>query len=155
VAGVVVLLAVQSMLSGCGGDEVDVRPTGVTGADREACISLVKALPRHVSDQSARTVTGETEVGAAWGDPAVVLRCGVGRPAGYTKFAACQTANGVDWFVPDEAMQDQGADVRMTTIGRSPSVEVLVPAEDRPPVAAMVDLAPTIKAHTRVTRRCS
>ena len=84
-----------------------------------------------------------------------MLRCGVGKAAGYDKFASCQTANGVDWFVPDEAMQDQDTDVRMTTIGRSPSVEVVVPAEDRPPVAAMVDLAPAIKAHTQVTRRCS
>jgi hypothetical protein len=152
VAGVVVLLA---LVSACGGDEVDVRRTGVTGPDRTACISLVKALPHRVSDQPARTVTGETEVAAAWGDPAVVLRCGVGTPNGYTRFAACQTANGVDWFVPDEAIQDQDTDVVMTTIGRSPSVEVVVPAEDRPPVAAMVDLAPVIKAHTRVTRRCS
>jgi len=152
VAGVVVLLA---LVSGCGGDEVDVRPTGVTGTDRTACLALVKALPRHVSDQPARAVTGETAVAAAWGDPAVVLRCGVGRPKGYTRFAACQTANGVDWFVPDEAIQDQGTDVVMTTIGRSPSVEVVVPAQDRPPVAAMVDLAPVIKAHTRVTHRCS
>jgi hypothetical protein len=153
VAGVVVLLAV--VLSACGDDEVKVRPTGVTGTERTACATLVKALPDRVSDQPARAVRGETEVAAAWGDPAVVLRCGVGRPEGYTKFAACQTANGVDWFVPDEAVQDQDADVVMTTIGRSPSVEVVVPAEDRPPVAAMVDLAPAIKAHTRVTRRCS
>ena len=142
-------------LSGCGGDAVDVRPTGVSGTDRTACTALVEALPSHVSDQPTRKVTGETKAGAAWGDPPVVLRCGVGTPKGYTRFAACQTANGVDWFIPDEAMQDQDTDVVMTTIGRAPDVEVVVPAEDRPPVAAMVDLAPTIKAHTRVTRRCS
>ena len=43
----------------------------------------------------------------------------------------------------------------LTTIGRTPRVELSVPAEYRPPAAAMVDVAKAIKAHTRVTRRCS
>ena len=78
-----------------------------------------------------------------------MLRCGVGTPKGYTRFAACQTANGVDWFVPDEAIHDQDTDVVMTTIGRSPSVEVVVPAEYRPPGRRHGRPRPAIKAHTR------
>jgi hypothetical protein len=148
VAGVAVLLAA----SGCGG--VEIRDTGVAGSARRTCESLVEALPARVDDQPSTGSHG-TPVGEAWGDPAIVLRCGVGRPADYDPLAGCQTANGVDWYVPLEGMNDQSVDVVMTTIGRSPSVEVTLPAQYRPPTDAMVDLAPVIKAHTRTTRPCS
>jgi hypothetical protein len=150
VAGVVALLALTG--SACGG--VDVAPTTVSGAERAACERLVEALPEHVSDQGRRETSGNP-LGAAWGDPAIVLRCGVGTPEGYDKFAACQTVNGLDWFVPAEDIEDQGVDVTMTTLGREPRVEVVVPAAYRPPDAVMVDLAAAIKAHTRLLRRCS
>jgi len=150
VAGVVALVALAC--AGCGG--VDVPDTSVSGAERDACESLVDALPDQVSDQSRRDTSGNP-LGAAWGDPAIVLRCGVGTPEGYDKFAGCQTVNGLDWFVPDSTIEDQDADVVLTTIGRTPAVEVTVPASYRPPDAVMVDVGRAIKQHTQVTRRCS
>ena len=148
-AGVVVLLLASSVACGA----LEVRRTEVTSAQREACTSLVKALPDRVSDLDRRELSGNP-LAAAWGDPAIVLRCGVPTPAGYDKFAGCQTVNGLDWFVPDEVSDDQGLDVVLTTIGREPQVELVVPAQYRPPVAAMVDLGAAIKAHTVVVRRC-
>jgi hypothetical protein len=133
---------------------VDVDGSGATGRARTACEGLVKALPGHVSDQEQRTTSG-SPLGAAWGDPAIVLRCGVGKPEDYDPVTGCQTADGLDWYVPEDGMNDQSADVVMTTIGRSPAVEVTLPARYRPPVAAMVDLAPAIKAHTHETTPCS
>ena len=103
---------------------------------------------------SQRRETSGNPLGAAWGDPAIVLRCGVGTPEDYDKFAACQIVNGLDWFVPDATIEDQDADVVMTTIGRTPAVEVTVPASYRPPNAVMVDVGRAIKQHTQVTRRC-
>ncbi len=150
VAGVVALL---TLCTGCGHD-VDIEGTGATGAAKTACASLVKALPSHVADQSRRRTTG-SPLGAAWGDPPIVLRCGVGRPHDYDPATGCQTANGLDWYVPAKGMNDQSVDVVMTTIGRDPSVEVTLPARYRPPATAMVDLAPAIKAHTKQTTPCS
>ena len=142
------------LLTACGEDAVEVRRTSVTGADRAACEALVEALPDRVADQAPRETSG-SPLGAAWGDPAIVVRCGVGPPEGYTPLSACQTANGVDWFTPDATVEDQGVDAVLTTLGREPAVELVVPSELRPPVAAMVDIAPAIKEHTRVVRRCS
>jgi hypothetical protein len=150
VAGVVALLLATS--TACGG--VDIPATDVSGAQRTACERLVEALPDQVSDQPRRETDGDA-LGGAWGDPAIVLRCGVGTPEGYNRFAACQTVNGLDWFVPDETSKDQSLDVVMTTIGRRPAVEVRLPATYRPPVAAMVDLGEVIEQHTQVTRPCS
>ena len=133
---------------------VDIPASDVSGSERKACATLVEALPDQVSDQPRRKTDGNP-LGAAWGDPAIVLRCGVGTPEGYDQFSACQVANGLGWFVPDEQMADQSQDIVMTTVERSPRVEVLVPAEYRPPPAVMVDLAEAIKQHTRLVKRCS
>ena len=139
------------LAAGCG--TVDVPDTSVSASERKACKSLVEALPDQVADQSGRETSGNP-LGAAWGDPAIVLRCGVGTPVDYDKFAACEIVNGLDWFVPDSTIEDQDADVVMTTIGRTPAVEVTVPASYRPPNAVMVDVGRAIKQHTQVTRRC-
>lgn len=149
-AGAVALVAFA--VAACGA--VDVPDTSVSGAGREACASLVGALPDQVSDQPRRETSGNP-LGAAWGDPAIVLRCGVGTPEGYDRFAGCQTVDDLDWFVPTATIEDQDADVVMTTIGRKPAVEVVVPSSYRPPDAVMVDVGRAIKEHTRVTRRCS
>ena len=139
------------LLTGCG--TVDVPDTSVSVSQRKACESLVEALPDQVADQSSQETSGNP-LSAAWGDPAIVLRCGVGTPEDYDKFAGCQTVNGLDWFVPTSVISDQDADVVMTTIGRTPAVEVTVPASYRPPDAVMVDVGRAVKQHTQVTRRC-
>ena len=148
-AGVVALLALAT--TSCA---VDVPDTEVSGAERDACTKLVASLPGHVSDQEQRETKGNP-LGAAWGDPPIVLRCGVGKPAGYDQFSACQVVDGLGWFVPEETMDDQDADVVMTTVGREPAVQVTVPATYRPPAAVMVDLGKAVKAHTRLVRPCS
>jgi hypothetical protein len=149
VAGVVALLALAT--AACA---VDVSDTKVSDAQRKTCAALVDELPDQVSDQERRETKGNP-LAAAWGDPPIVLRCGVGRPAGYDQFSACQVVNGLGWFVPEKTIDDQGADVVMTTVERDPAVEVKVPATYRPPDAVMVDLGTAVKAHTRLVKRCS
>ena len=143
--------ALAALVAGCGA--VDVSADAGVRRRPAACQSLVDGLPQHVSGLARRDTEGNP-LGAAWGDPAIVLRCGVGTPAGYQPASPCQRVNGVDWFVPEDALSDQGKDVVLTTIGRRPRVEVVVPARHRPPDATMVDLAPSIKQHTEVVSPC-
>jgi hypothetical protein len=153
VAGVVVLTTLLvSTLAGCGA--VRLHDHDVSAADRRACQALVDDLPHRVSELPRRDTKGG-DLGAAWGDPAIVLTCGVGTPEGYRPTSPCQRVNGVGWFVPEDQISDQGKDVVMTTIDRKPNIEVVVPSDYRPPDAAMVDLAGTIKKHTRVVSPCS
>jgi hypothetical protein len=158
VTGVVVsALVLAAVLVACGGDDrVAVRGFHVSADDRIPCEKLLAAVPRSVADQARRKVS-DSPYAAAWGDPAIVLRCGVGKPNGFDKFSRCQRADGVDWFVPESVIGDLGADAVMTTIGRAPAIEVEIPARYRPAgsAAAMVDLAPLIKAHTVVQSECS
>jgi len=146
-------MSTAALLAGCGSDTVAVDRFEVGRADRQGCQTLLEDLPESLSDQPRRQVDGSSYA-AAWGDPAIVLRCGVAAPEGFDKFSACQRVNEVDWYVPERTIDDQGADVLMTTIGRDPRVELHLPAEHRPPVAALVDVADTVKEHTRRTGGC-
>ncbi len=132
--------------------EVDAPP--LSGSDAQACATLVEALPDAVSDQPVRSIESDDGYAAAWGDPAIVLRCGVPAPEGFDEFASCHVANGVGWFVPEDQVGNQDADVVMTTIGFEQNVEVVVPARYRPPAAVMVDLAAPINQSIREPDPC-
>ena len=69
-----------------------------------------------------RRVATQPEDGsvAAWGDPAIIARCGLD-PLGPTT-DACVTVDGVDWVV--RPLSDGSA---ATTFGRDPAIEVLAP----------------------------
>ena len=153
-AGAVACLAVVGVLAGCDSGSVRVETPELGRVDEAACTSLVDALPDAVSDKERRPVDPEDAHAAAWGDPAIVLRCGVPEPEALDDTATCQLVNGVGWFVPQEQIEDQSADVVMTTIGRTQNVEVTIPAGYRPPAAAMVDLAPAVKKAIREVRPC-
>jgi hypothetical protein len=154
-AGAVACLGLLAAgLSGCGSESVAVDSPDLRGADAAACRALVDALPDSVSDQKRRPVDPEDAYAAAWGDPAIVLRCGVAKPAGLDKLSTCQVANGVGWFIPEDQITGKPEDIVMTTVGRTQYVEVRIPADDWPPAAAMADLAKAVKSSTREVRPC-
>ena len=154
--GAVACLVAGLLASGCSGSApgtADLDAPAVSGADRRTCAALVDALPDRVADQPARDVEG-TGYAAAWGDPAIELRCGVPRPAGFEDFAQCQNANGVDWYIPTSQLDGEPTDITMTVVGRATYVEVRLPERYWPPVTAMVDLGGAVKRTDRKVRPC-
>jgi hypothetical protein len=145
-------------VAGCGGGAVEVAdapdPGDLGAREARGCTELLAALPDVVDGLQRRQVEPAGAYAAAWGDPAVVLRCGVGRPAGFDALSSCQITNGVAWFIPDSQITGKPEAITMTTIGRSPGVEVRLPVESFPPAGAMVDLAGPIKQTTRKVERC-
>ncbi len=142
-------------LAGCGSGTVEVDPVKVPADQRAACRAIVDGLPGQVGNQPSQETSGN-EYAAAWGDPPIVLRCGVGLPQGYDRASPCQRANDIDWYVPESAIDDTAKDVVMTTIGRTPALEVTVPARYRPnsPANVMIDLEGVVAAHTERTGSC-
>jgi hypothetical protein len=100
----------------------------------ESCTALMGNLPLELAGQPSRRVQSETPFVYAWGEPPVVLTCGVGRPAGWTVGASAIQINGVQWHVDTS---DPGARV-WTAVDRPVSVEVRLPAGvDSAPVTAL------------------
>lgn len=124
-------------------------------AERAACAALVDALPGSVGGLERRDVEPAGAAGAAWGDPAVMLSCGVSSPPGLSRTSPCLEVDGIGWYLPDDAVQDLGdgddapqsaGNVTLTTIGTEPLVSVAVPADHRPPAGVLADLASPLRA---------
>ena len=146
------ILLLPLLLCACG--PLRVAPTSPTGMNKQECQAILKALPDKLDGQS-RVPTSGSAYAVAWGDPPVVLRCGVPRPTDFDETLGCQGANGIMWFVPSRVIDDQDSDVLMTSIGRSTNVEVLVPAKRRPPADEMVDIGSVLAQTTTRVGGCA
>jgi len=127
--------------------EVSV-PGPTAAAAAAACRSLEAALPEVLDGAERRTVEPVSDLTAAWGDPAIVLRCGVRRPAAYEPTSLLGTYDGVDWLpVP----VDDGFVFYAT--GRVAWIEVRVPSAYAPEVNPLIDLAGAVSASVPVLER--
>ncbi len=112
------------------------------------CAALLPALPDRLLDQTRRT-TEPGRLSVAWGRPAIVLRCGVGKPAGLEPTSQCFEVNGVGWFA-----EPAPSGFRFTTIGRPAYVEVTVPSQYAPEANALTFVSAAIDAHDPVRQPC-
>ncbi|HEV7211289.1 MAG TPA: DUF3515 domain-containing protein [Blastococcus sp.] len=111
---------------------VDVPP--VTPQADAGCPALMRALPSELMRAPSRRVKSASPFAHAWGDPAVVLVCGVAAPAGFVRGASAIQINGVQWYV-DTSAKDTTV---WTTVDRPVNVEVRVPASvDSAPVTSL------------------
>lgn len=134
------LASVAVLLSGCAG-AADVRPPQPTGPAAAACRALAERLPEQVGDQERRETEPGSRFTAAWGDPAITLRCGVPKPRALTRTAQLFTVNGVAWLpVPQHADVPTGFYV----VERRAYVELVVPEEHAPASDALVDVGKPI-----------
>ncbi len=120
--GFAALLVLLLGTSGCS-DAVDVTPPEAAGSD--ACRAAADAWPTTVAHLEKRSTTSDSPAVAAWGDPAVIARCGVAALAPTTD--PCIDVDGVGWV---ESPLSDGS--RFTTFGTDPAIEVLVPEDYAP-----------------------
>jgi len=111
---------------------VEVPP--VTPEADASCPALMSTLPLELTGEPSRRVQSETPYAYAWGDPAIVLVCGVDRPAGYVAGVSAIQINGVQWYVDTD---DPDTTV-WTTVDRPVYVQISLPASvDSAPVTAL------------------
>ena len=133
----VVAFAALALLAGCGDDPPEIHASDLSAEDAQACRDFVAGLPDTLAGQDAVEVAGDTEYGAAWGDPAIVLTCGVEEPPAFTDTSTCIAVKRTGWFVPDDVFQDmfegdETTDVPMTEMNYRPRIHVDLPGEYRP-----------------------
>ena len=124
---------------------VEVDTPDVTPAAELACPVLMAQLPLELAGEPSRMVDSDSLFAYAWGDPAVVMVCGVAPAAGYVVGAATIVISGVEWFV-DTSDPDV---VVWTTVDRLVPVEVRVPAStDSATVTALCPVIATTLPYT-------
>jgi hypothetical protein len=115
-------------------------PPKPNAATLAACVKVFAKLPVQLGQLVPRRTETDSSFVAAWGDPAVVLRCGVARPAVFGTAEAAQLVevNAVLWQ-PDP-QRDRTV---YTAVDRSVYLDVTVPAGADQPLPL---LAPAVSA---------
>ncbi|TWJ14804.1 uncharacterized protein DUF3515 [Stackebrandtia albiflava] len=124
-------------------EPVELTVPDMTEDEFEVCRALVTEVPAEVLEQPQRPVTGgdgAAEVGAAWGDPAVTMVCGV-EPVEVAVDAQVYRLGETCWSVAES----KDASV-WTTVDRRQPVEVTVPAGLDSPGQAVQALSKAVAA---------
>ena len=135
------------VLAGCSkGVEVPLPDPVPSGAAAYTCSTLHGSLPDHVDGQGVTASTPVSAWTSAWGEPAITLRCGVPTPAALKPDSQLVVVDGVSWL-PEQLT----AGYRFTSVGRTVSVEVVVPSKYAPEADALADISPVIIASVPAT----
>jgi hypothetical protein len=143
----VAVLAAAISVTACS-SAVSVPDPAPSGQSEQVCTALMADLPVTVLDGQRRKVEPGRR-SAAWGDPAITLRCGVEKPPKLTAASPCYEVNGVGWFA-----EEASGGYLFTTIGRPAFIEVGVPSEYAPEANALVDLAASVSRHDPLLKPC-
>ncbi|TQJ55918.1 DUF3515 domain-containing protein [Streptomyces sp. NBC_00080] len=138
-------LALLLLAVGCSSADGDtsVAVPSPSASVTKLCRNLDEALPSTVDESGRGDPSPASALTAGWGNPAIILRCGVERPEKMSdENADGVEVDGVGWLLEE---RDDGA-FRFTTTLRRAYVEVTIP-KDRAGdgMAPLVDLAPSVK----------
>ena len=140
------VLSLLLITSGCSyGVSVDAYPT--TPKTSKDCDALYADLPNKVDGEKRRDV--KDTIAAAWGDPAIILRCAVEKPDKLDLVSRCDNVDDVDWFT--ESTADGNL---FTTVGRQYFISIEVPKDYEPASDVLVDLAASVKKHDPSVKPC-
>ena len=131
------LLALSAwLLAGCSRPVAVVVPSSAPSA----CAAVMATLPKTLDGLDERDTSPASTDVRAWGDPPVVVRCGVDRPADYDPTAGCAQVNRVGWY--EQPATDGSI---LTANWASPRVEVSLPGRYTP-AAVLVAVSNAIAA---------
>ncbi|GAA3750366.1 hypothetical protein HDA32_001017 [Spinactinospora alkalitolerans] len=126
------------LLAGCSSDvEMPAPAPGDQAA--ESCRALMAGLPDSLYGQERVTVRPDPEFAAAWGSPAIALRCGVQRPEGLRPDSQLTVVNDVAWLP-----QPTDRPTLYTAVGHQAYVEMTIPPSYSPPADALIEISDLI-----------
>lgn len=141
VGGLVAVLVVAAVLQ----RTPEPQPVAIAGipaplAESPDCRALVGALPDQLGDYRRAPLVDPAPPGsAAWqreqpGSEALILRCGLDRPAEFVAGAPVQVVDAVEWFRLGETGSDAAAEERSTwfAVDRPVYVALTIPADSGP-----------------------
>jgi len=104
-----------------------------------ACAEFMAGLPHELVGESLRETDPPSDLTAAWGHPAITVRCGGPDPAALNPASELTVVGNVEWFA--EELTEGYA---FTTYKRVANVEVTVPDDYAPEIGPVSELSPLI-----------
>jgi hypothetical protein len=126
---------------------VHVSPPLLSPNLQERCSHLGNLLPHGLESLTPRVITPLTPFVHAWGNPAVILTCGVSVPAAYSASSSETTeVDGVRWFEePGAHLVTWTALLGSAKAGTAVNVRLAVPTHYDAQGGFLVDLAKPLK----------
>ena len=118
---------------------LDVDPA--QGSENKFCADLGAILPVSLGGALLRDTNPDSPGTQAWGDPAIVLRCGVAAPEAFSTASQLLAVNNVSWY-PEELQ----AGVRFTSMETSEFVEVSIPSDYDSTAEILTELSSVISS---------
>jgi hypothetical protein len=137
------------VLAGCsfGGGAARVAPPAPPAPEAELCAALHGELPERAGGHTRTDPEPRSELTAGWGGSAIVLRCGVPRPARMSDpQAEAVEADGVNWL-----LERHSGGTRFTTTYRKTYVEVSMDERYAHDATPLAELAAAVKRTVPVT----
>ncbi|QBI55699.1 DUF3515 domain-containing protein [Streptomonospora litoralis] len=138
-AAALAALAAAGVLAGCSPATAELPAPSPGPAADDLCRELLERVPQTVYDQERVEVRPETPYAAAWGDPPIALRCGVGRPEELRPDSELTVVNGIAWLPEPGERPDL-----YTAVGREAYVEMSIPATYGAPAQGLVAMSDLI-----------
>ena len=133
--------ALAALVGGCSAAVEAPIPSPLPPGADYLCAAFKGALPDEVLGQTTTATKPTSSFATAWGNPAIVVRCGVPEPDALIPTSQLLTVDGVDWL-PEQLTSGY----LFTTTGRTVNVEVSVPAAYAPEASALPDISPAVDA---------
>ncbi|WP_077058621.1 DUF3515 domain-containing protein [Streptomyces sp. MP131-18] len=127
-----------------------IEPPTPVGEAADACRALTADLPERVDGAERGEPDRESPFTAVWGDPAIVLRCGVDEPQVLTPGSETYDPVGAEFVGVNEVswlLEEESGGARFTTVEREVFVEMTVPDSYAPEVNPLLDVATAIDGH--------
>ncbi len=121
---------------------LDVDPA--QGSENQFCAELGAILPVSLGGALLRDTNPDSPGTKAWGDPAIVLRCGVAVPKAFSTASQLLTVNDVNWY-PEELQ----AGARFTSMETIEFVEVSIPSDYDTTAEILTELSAAISSLER------
>jgi hypothetical protein len=142
----VLAVALVALMSACGRQVAVDPPEPDSAYVGQQCDELASGLPQTVDGAGRRPTTPNIPSTAAWGEPPIVLRCGVQRPAAFSPTSTVVDVAGITWF-PEELT----AGVLFTAVdwpssGQPVFIEVAIPDRYESPAAIITDIGITLQS---------
>lgn len=136
-----IMAAVAMAAVACAVDRVVVPVPRTDPTTLRWCRALHDRLPYRVKGAPRRPTRPDSPQVAAWGSPAIALRCGVNRPRALTPTSELVVVDGLPWLP-----EPPNRPTRFTTYGLRAYVELTVPPAYAPAGEVLGELGPAIKA---------
>jgi hypothetical protein len=114
------------------------RPVAVQAPESSPeCKPVLSTAPIRLLGELQRETTPRDAAAIAWGDPPIVLVCGIDHDA--PPDAQVLTIEGIDWVA-----EATDAGTVFTTLSQVPTIQVRVPVDYRPEIDAVVEITPSL-----------